>query len=199
MSDQETIEVYAKAAEDYAKGFADTKEIKQEDDIRAFLEGFPDGARVLDYGCGPGQWAAVLRDRGCAVDATDATQEMADLARDRYGIAVRVEPFEALDAEEVYHGIWANFSLLHAPRDAIPGLLTRVHRALRPDGRLHIGMKIGTGEGRDRLGRFYTYYGEDELKGLLTDAGFTVTRTRTGSGKGLAGGEETFVVMTADA
>ncbi len=60
-------------------------------------------------------------------------------------------------------------------------------------------MKIGAGEARDTLGRFYTYYTEEELKERLAESGFTVTQTRRGNGEGLAGGVETFVILTAHA
>lgn len=152
---------------------------------------------VLDLGCGPGQWAARLRDAGLIVDATDASPEMVELARANYGLAAKLATFEQLTVEDHYDGIWANFSLLHASRADFPGHLNRVHRALRPGGCLSIAMKLGSGEQRDRLGRFYAYYREDELRALLTKAGFTVSRSRIGNGKGLAGSDDTFVVMTA--
>ena len=122
---------------------------------------------------------------------------MADHARSAYELEVIVGPFDALKAEGAYDGIWANFSLLHVPRAGFPAELARIKRALKPGGTLSIGMKLGSGEARDSLGRFYAYYGEDELRQLLTDVGFTVLRSRRGNGEGLAGGEETFVVMTA--
>lgn len=197
--DRETLDVYTQAAEAYANCFASTKDVDQSADMTAFLALVPEGGRILDLGCGPGQWAAVFRDAGYVVEATDATQAMADLARDRYGLDVRVEPFEALEDQAGYDGIWANFSLLHAPRADFPGHLARIRRALTPGGALHLGMKLGSGEARDDLGRFYSYYGEDELVALLETAGFTVTATRRGNGEGLAGKPETFVMLTAHA
>ncbi|MDE4132932.1 class I SAM-dependent methyltransferase [Phaeobacter sp. QD34_3] len=197
MSDQETLAVYARAAADYAKGFARSKDTDQEEDYTAFTERLAEGARVLDLGCGPGHWAARLLDDGYQAEALDASAEMADHARAAYGLEVAVGPFEALDAMGQYDGIWANFSLLHVPRAGFPAELARVKRALKPGGIFSIGMKLGDGEARDSLGRFYAYYGEDELRQLLTKAGFTVSRSRKGNGEGLAGGEETFVVMTA--
>lgn len=199
MTDAETIKVYAKAANDYAKGFADIQDVNQAADLAAFLERVPPDGRVLDLGCGPGQWAAAIRDAGYVIEATDATQAMADLAAERFGLTVRVEPFDALSAVDRYDGIWANFSLLHAPRAEFPGHLARIHRALKPGGAFHIGMKLGEAEGRDHLGRFYTYYSEEALKALLAEAGFTTTRTRRGHGKGLAGTDDTFVILTAHA
>ncbi|WIY26483.1 class I SAM-dependent DNA methyltransferase [Parasedimentitalea psychrophila] len=199
MTDRETMDVYAKAADDYARNFSDTKAIdmNQEADLDAFFARVPKGGLVLDLGCGPGQWAARLRDAGLIVDATDASPEMVQLAIANYRLNAKLATFEQLTVEDHYDGIWANFSLLHASRADFPGHLGRVHRALRPGGTLSIGMKLGSGEHRDSLGRFYAYYREDELRALLTEAGFTVTRSRVGNGKGLAGSDDTFVVMTA--
>lgn len=68
--------------------------------------------------------------------------------------------------------MWASFSLLHAPRAAFPGHLARIFRALRPDGAFYVGLKGGSGEHRDALGRFYAHFGLEELRALLSAAGF---------------------------
>ncbi len=199
MSDRETLDVYAKAAGEYAEKFAriDDIDVDQFSDLKALFALLPDNGLVLDYGCGPGQWAAKIRDAGYRVEAMDASPEMADLAKAAFDLHVTVGTFDALEAQARYDGIWANFSLLHAPKAAFPAHLDRIKRALKPAGALHLGMKLGEGEARDHLGRFYSYYQPDELIELLKNAGFTVTRQRTGSGKGLAGTEDTFVILTA--
>lgn len=199
MSDDKTLAVYAKAAEQYAAQFAcvDDIDIEQQADLAAFFALMPDGGRVLDLGCGPGQWAAKIKAAGFEVHATDASAEMVSLAKSDFGINATVATFDALTDVAHFDGIWANFSLLHAPRADFPDHLRRVHLALKPGGAFHIGMKLGTAEARDRLGRFYSYYGEDELITLLQEAGFAVTRKRRGNGKGLAGSDDTFVILTA--
>lgn len=199
MSDARTMKAYADAAERYAAGFARKKDVDQAEDMAGFLALIPPGGRILDMGCGPGHWAATFRDEGYDVTATDASPEMADVARETFGVDVHVEPFDALEAQAEFHGIWCNFSLLHLPRADFLPHLRRIQRALKSRGALHLGMKIGAGEARDTLGRFYTYYTEEELKERLAEAGFTVTQTRRGNGEGLAGGVETFVILTAHA
>jgi hypothetical protein len=72
-----------------------------------------------------------------------------------------------------------------------------LHRALRPHGILHIGMKTGTGAQRDAIDRFYTYLTVDELRGLLTAAGFVITYTKEGAERGMAGTLDDFVIMRA--
>ena len=56
--DPETIAVYDARARDYADMF-DTENSGRH--LRAFRETLPDGARVLDLGCGPGNTAAILK------------------------------------------------------------------------------------------------------------------------------------------
>ncbi|WP_270731952.1 class I SAM-dependent DNA methyltransferase [Shimia sp. Alg240-R146] len=199
MSDKQTLDVYAKAAGTYAEKFSriDDIDVDQFSDLTAFFDLLPEDGLVLDYGCGPGQWAAKIRTAGYRVEAMDASPEMADLAKAAFDLDVTVGTFDALDAVARYDGIWANFSLLHAPKTELPAHLVRVKQALKPAGAFHIGMKLGNGEARDHLGRFYSYYQPEELTNLLETAGFTVTRKRTGSGVGLAGTDDTFVILTA--
>lgn len=200
MTDARTLAVYAQAAARYAQGARRAKDIDQSADLARFIAALPDpGGPVLDLGCGPGHWAAALRGAGLTVEASDASPEMAALAQRDHGIAVRVETFEALDGPACYRGIWANFSLLHAPRARLSGLLARAHRALRPGGAFHLAMKLGDGEGRDDLDRFFAYWGEDELAALLIAAGFAPIHRRTGAGSGLAGAPSTYVVILSHA
>lgn len=195
MSDRETLDFYEEQATAYRDRFT---EKKADADLLAFMAELPPGGRVLDFGSGPGRSAAVMRTEGFEAEAWDGAEAMVDLAREA-GVPARQAQFEDLDADNHYDGIWANFSLLHAERAALPGILARIARALRSGGCLHLGMKIGTGAARDRLGRFYTYYSLDELTGLLADAGLTVKTYRLGEGKGFTGDTEPFVILRAHA
>ena len=51
-------------------------------------------------------------------------------------------------------------------------------------------LKSGTGEARDSLGRYYSYYAEEEVQGILNEIGFEVTKRTNGKDKGLAGSIE---------
>ena len=65
------------------------------------------------------------------------------------------------------------------------------------EGIFHLGMKVGTGEKRDALGRFYTYYSVEELTEILVTAGFTLDYKKEGKEMGLAGEVEPFVMIKA--
>ena len=193
MPDARTIAVYDARAADYAaltgRGAPDAQ-------LAAFLALLPEGAQVLDLGCGPGAASRHMADRGHRPDPVDASPGMVALAR-AAGLPARRASFDDLDAEGAYDAVWANFSLLHAPRADLPRHLAAVARALRPGGLLHIGMKEGEGEARDGIDRLYTYVNEAELAGLLTDAGLTVLARERGTDTGLSGTTDPWIVMRA--
>lgn len=193
MSDAETLKVYAEKVDDYAKLVTRGKPDR---DLADFIAGVPAGGRVLDLGCGPGNSAAMMMDAGLVAEATDASPEMVELAVEA-GVKAWVATFDQLAAVSVYDGVWANFSLLHARKSDMPANLGRIAAALTAGGFLHLGLKTGEGEKRDKIGRFYAYYTEDELRGLLDDEGFEVTYVRHGRAPGLAGTDDPFMIVKA--
>ncbi len=159
----------------------------------------PRGAMVLDLGCGPGHHAAEMARAGLRVLAVDGSAEMVALADGKPGVEARQATFDDIATLGPVDAVWASFSLLHAPRADLPRHLTALHGICRAGAPMWLGMKLGSGEATDRLGRFYSYYGEDELRALLAAAGFAPGAASSGSGKGLAGDEEPFIVITARA
>ena len=194
--DAETLGVYAAQAETYAKRF-DTK--RKDPWMESFAAAMPEGGDVLELGCGPGRTAAFFVAQGLTVDAVDASPEMASVAKDLHGVDVRIATFDEISGTDLYDGIWANFSLLHAPKAAFPNHLSRLARALRPGGRVHLGLKEGTGEKRDSLGRFYAFYEEQELRDLLGAVGWHVSNVDRGRAAGRAGDDEPWLILTAHA
>ena len=194
MSDKETLAVYDAKAADYARLVGSDDEHAS---VQAFVGDMPQGAHVLDLGCGPGLYAASMVRKGCTVDAIDGSAEMVALAAAQAGVTARQGFFEDIDAVGAYDGVWANFSLLHAPRADLPAHLARLKRALKPGGIFHIGMKLGDSEARDKLGRQYTYVTEEELLGLLISAGLTPYDTTLGEDVGLDGSMAKFILVRA--
>lgn len=179
MSDKATLDVYAAKAADYA-----TMTDHEDPQLTDFMAALGQG-RVLDLGCGPGRAAARMADAGFQVTAMDPVPEMVAMAARHAGVTAQLGTFD--DISGTYDGIWANFSLLHAPRADMPRHLAAIKSALHAGGLFHIGMKLGTGAARDSIGRLYTYYSEPELAGLLTDTGFTIDARAYGRDKGLDG------------
>lgn len=195
MSDRETLSVYAEKAGEYAEMTDD--ENTADPALVDFIDAMPEGGHVLDLGCGPGASAAQMAKAGLKVEAYDPVAQMVALANRHEGVNAQEASFEDINGIAVYDGVWANFSLLHAAREDLPRYLSHIAEALKSGGVFHIAVKTGTGSHRDGLGRLYTYYTDQELTGLLEEAGLTVTNRREGEGKGLAGDVSPWIALTA--
>jgi SAM-dependent methyltransferase len=195
MSDQKTIKVYANQAEKYAALTA--KDNANDKMLLSFMADLTEGGDVLDLGCGPGTSAGILAKAGFKITATDAVPEMIELASKHAGVNAYCATFDDISGDNIYDGIWANFSLLHAAKADMPRHLAALSKALRSGGQFHIGMKEGTGEKRDTIGRKYSYYTLAELSGLLEDAGLTVVKHSNGSGMGLDGTMAPWICLRA--
>ena len=190
--DKATIQAYTDRIDDY-RGLV--KDIKNPD-LEQFIKLLPKAGKVLDAGAGPGNDALKMRTAGLDVTALEPTPEFADLI-EAAGTPLIRQDFEGIPDSGDYDGVWASFSLLHVARNDCYRHIQQIHKALKPGGILVLGMKLGDGEKRDHLGRYYCYYSEEELLSMLSDTGFDVLHQRSGSAKGLAGNKEPFIYLTA--
>jgi TDG/mug DNA glycosylase family protein len=137
------------------------------------------GRPVVDLGCGPGSYAAHLPHPLVALDAAAA---MLDLAHDADPRALRVRAdVEALPfADRALGGAWARHSYLHVRRNRMPMALADLHWALAPGAPLMLSVAAGDAEGSrpddDFPGRFFCCWRADQLRDVVTGAGFDVGR-----------------------
>jgi SAM-dependent methyltransferase len=150
--DDGTLQFYR----DNAQAYADWAKAPSTRLIR-FLALLPAGGSVLELGCGAGNHSAEMLAAGFAVRPTDGSPELAAIASRRLGRPVETMLFHELDEQDAYDGVWASACLLHVPRDELTGILGRIHRALKPAGVFYASFKIGEGDGRDSVGRYYNY------------------------------------------
>ena len=183
-SDIKTLQVYETQSSEYLENV--TKEHPSKS-LKYFAATLPEKSNVLDYGCGPGLSAEYLAKLGHNVIAFDASQNMLELVPKHARIRCYQATFDTFSENEIFDGIWASFSLLHAKRRDFPRLLASIRMALKPDGLLSIGLKLGTGEKRDELGRRYTFVSQNELDQLLKSSGFNVFDHILGKDIGLDG------------
>ncbi|NND82926.1 MAG: methyltransferase domain-containing protein [Gammaproteobacteria bacterium] len=192
MADKQTIDFYDEQSDAYVE-LVET--LPQDPTLESFIAALPAGSRVLDLGCGPGHCAARMRDQGLLVDAVDASAAMVQLANEKFALGARQATFSDAFEPGHYAAVWANFSLLHAPAEQLPAVLASLFSCLQDGGLLHISMKLGEGTARDKLGRFYAYYSEDELRSHLSSAGFEVVDVQSGELMGLAGNKEPWIAL----
>ncbi|MEL7464716.1 MAG: class I SAM-dependent methyltransferase [Pseudomonadota bacterium] len=192
--DPDTLAFYDREGATYAEWSAPKADYAW---LEKFLSMTPEDGRLLDYGCGGGWAARRMLDAGREVEAFDGSASLAEEAARLTGLDVKVMRFETFSAEARFDGVWSSFCLLHAPKTAMPGNLARIAAALKPGGLLYLGLKQGEGERRDKIGRFYSYFGAAEIDGLLKDAGFEAVDIREREGDGYDGAKETVMHIFA--
>ena len=159
----ETLDYYESNAAKFRK---DTADADMSEIMAEFTALLPEGGCVLDWGCGTGRDSRALLDMGYSVVSADASAEMRRVAEELFGIGIRREAFGELGEEGAFDGIWANASLLHVPKEELPGVFQIAHRALKESGVLYASFKLGGFEGM-RNGRWLTDLGEESLSELL--------------------------------
>ncbi|GKQ51240.1 bifunctional 2-polyprenyl-6-hydroxyphenol methylase/3-demethylubiquinol 3-O-methyltransferase UbiG [Bradyrhizobium sp. Ce-3] len=164
--DDATLQFYRHNAEAYA-GWAKSPSTR----LIGFLKLLPPGGAILELGCGAGNHAAVMLAEGFALRATDGSPEMAEVAARRINHPVEAMLFDELEDRAAYDGVWASACLLHVPRDELAGILSRIHRALKEGGIFYASYKIGHGDGRDSIGRYYNYPAADWLAATYAASG----------------------------
>ncbi len=159
----DSIEYYDKNAVEY---FERTVDINMQTWWDLFTEQLPEGASILDLGCGSGRDSAYFISCGYDVTAMDASEEMCDLASIHIGQDVLHLSFAEMDFNQVFDGIWACASLLHVPSDEIDKILVKVINSLKINGVLFLSFHYGEYEG-ERDGRYFTDYRTKTLKELI--------------------------------
>jgi SAM-dependent methyltransferase len=175
---------YDRVAEEYARHIFD--ELKDKPLDRQVLNQFAARLRgqgvVCDLGCGPGQVARYLHDRGVEVIGVDLSPGMVDCARRlNPGIAFRQGDMVALEAADgAWVGIAAFYSILHIPRPEIPRALRELYRVLRPGGLLLLTFHIGEETIHkdewwgQRVSVDFLFFRTAEITAALEAAGFAV-------------------------
>ena len=159
-----TVEYYNKNAEQF---LAETMNVEFSETQNAFLKLLPDGAMILDFGCGSGRDALEFLRQGSQVDATDGSAEMCYAASEITGLPVRQMLFQDLNEKEKYDGIWACSSILHLSRTTLKNVLVKMCMALKDGGIAYSSFKYGTFEGK-RNDRYFTDFTEESFEDFIS-------------------------------
>ena len=131
-----------------------------------FLSLLPQGAHILDFGCGSGRDTKYFLDKGFLVTATDGSVELCKFASELSGIEVKQMFFEELSEFETFDGIWACSSILHLPYAELKDVMQKMIRAVKSGGIIYTSFKYGTFEG-ERNGRYFTDMDEAKFNEFL--------------------------------
>ena len=158
-----TIDYYNKHAEEFTTS---TFEVDMKSLYQPFLAELPEGARILDVGCGSGRDTLAFKNKGYQLDAIDYSEELVKKATRLTGIPIKLKSFYEVDDYEAYDGIWACASLLHCERSRLAEVLEKMVQALKPNGVIYISFKYGDSD-RDKDGRKFTDLDENQADALL--------------------------------
>jgi SAM-dependent methyltransferase len=133
--------------------------------------------RAIDIGCGPGQYAKLLRDRGFDVDLVDNSIQMLEFTADRLGVpAPQHKDIYALnpdDGRARYDLVFACAIMVHVPKALVKTVIKEFYELLRPGGILFVNFKVRDHSLIALDGRFFEYYRDDrEPRDILNAAGF---------------------------
>lgn len=138
---------YDRVADEYVRRIFDELRHKPFDRqlLDRFAERVRDAGEVCDVGCGPGQVARYLHERGVNVCGLDLSAAMIEQARQLTpGIEFDQADLRSLGApDETWAGITAFYSLIHIPRNELTSALAELRRVLRPGGLLLLAFHIG--------------------------------------------------------
>lgn len=135
------LEYYARRAMEYETIYAKPERQADLDRVRCWLHEELGGHRVLEIACGTGYWTAWLAPAVEAILATDANEEVLDVARQKSYPPGRVSSAVA-DAYELgtvpgeFNAAFAGFFWSHVPRQRIPAFVRNLHDRLGQGARV---------------------------------------------------------------
>jgi SAM-dependent methyltransferase len=180
---------YDRVAEHYAQEYAE--ELARKPFDRQVLEDFADLVKdngvICELGCGPGQVARYLKDRGVDVRGIDLSEAMVKVAsRLNPDIPFSHGDMMALDlADDSLAGIVLFYSIIHIERAEVTRALREMRRVLEPGGELLMSFHSGEGElHRDEwfgqtVSIDFRLFEATEMAGYLQAAGFESIKTTT--------------------
>jgi len=167
-----TLAHYDSNAQEFFDGTLD-HDVSQ--NIAALLNAItaPAPLMLLDLGCGPGRDLATFSRLGHHAIGLDGSAEFVAMARAYAGCEVWHQSFLHLDLPDArFDGVFANASLFHVPRVALPTVLAQLRATLKPGGVLFSSNPRGDNQEGWSGARYGSYHDYAGWKGYVEAAGF---------------------------
>lgn len=168
-----SIEYYNNNAEQFAN---DTLNVDMQPLYNKFLPFLPNGALILDAGCGAGRDATNFLQLGFRVSAFDASEELVAIAKQYSGLEVQQCTFMEYESEEPLDAIWACASLLHVADAELNITFKHLAKQLKIGGIFYVSFKYGE-QDSERGGRQFTNSTEARLQQHLSGSDLKVLET----------------------
>lgn len=185
-SSTDVVASYSARADEYAELFGSMSSAHPSDERLVSSWARRVEGRLLDAGCGPGQWTAHLAGLGVDVSGVDGAPAFVELARrDHPGVPFTVGDIDALEeGDGSLGGVLAWYSLIHHRPSALPRALAEFARVLRPGGTLLVGFFTGSAvEAFDHAITTAYRWPSEALADELRAVGFDVLETHARAGQ----------------
>jgi SAM-dependent methyltransferase len=182
VSVDDVRDAYGRWSDEYADRFASTEAMHELD--RKLVSQWADEitGRIIDAGCGPGQWADFLSGQGCDVEGVDLVPHFVDIARSRFPtVPYRVAELKDLGVpDRSVAGILSWYSIIHTHPDDVPRILDEFARCLCDGGTLLLGMFEGAQvEPFSHTVTTAYFWSIEEMSQRLVESGFRVEATES--------------------
>lgn len=115
-------------------------------DYQLFLSSLA-GKKILDLGCGPGRDSAVFQKKGFQPVCLDISEEMLKLCKNKGLKTMQINMEKLPIKSNIFDGIWSYTSLTTIPKIKVWKIINKLHKILKPNGILFLGLIEGTFEG----------------------------------------------------
>lgn len=178
--DAAVADAYDRRAEEYATAAGRLEQMDPRDVAVITTWRDETAGALLDAGCGPGHWTALLAQGGRSVFGVDLSEGMIARARAAHpALSFAVGSFRELPQRSAsLGGILAWYSLIHTPPAEVPAILAEFARVVTPGGGLLLG--FFEGEPSEPFAHAIApawFWSVDALSALIQDAGFSVVRS----------------------
>ena len=179
----QTIAAYERSAADCLARWS-KRRLRRPPLLTEWLRHLPIDARLLDLGCGGGQDASNLRQRGYRVVGLDRTNALLSAGRRRDpSLPLVLADLRQLPIRDIsFDGLWAAASLMHLPKPVARRILIDLYGLVRPGGFLAAtvtyGVKSGIVTDGWVPGRYFARWKKDELARAVRRAGWEILELR---------------------
>jgi ubiquinone/menaquinone biosynthesis C-methylase UbiE len=180
MDHKETVRAgYNRIADLYLAGRTrDSEDVRLLEELIARL---PQGAKVLDAGCGAGIPIAQKLSEKFEVTGVDFSEAQIELAKKNVQNATFLcEDMTKLDfPENSFDGITSYYAIIHVPREEHRSLLAKFHRMIKPAGfaLLCLGAELSIDDPNDEFfgtPMYWSHFGSETYLEMLKECGFTL-------------------------
>lgn len=195
---------YNKIAQKYTDAYwDDTSDFSFVNEI---LSTIPKGGKVLDIGCGPGNFTQYIKTQDFEVEGIDISEKMLEIAKRKVpeGIFKQMDMRSLEYENNTFDFILSSFSLIHIPSNEVISTLKEWNRVLKNGGKLGLITQKGK---KDQVviesfmpseKMFFNFFTAETIRTFLKQADFIVSKIeekKTTEGESLT---DTFIYTIAE-